>query len=616
MFRSRRIRNRARCVYSAAEQLQGLTISELRAQVASLREAVDAGRELRDIRHQADPLVFEAIRRATGQLAYAVQLYAAEELAGNCIVEMRTGEGKTLAALFPVFLRALAGLGVHVVTANDYLADRDAAFARSVLEPLGLAVASVQAGMSSDERRKAYEADVTYGTVREFGFDYLRDCLRRNESHGQAHQIEGDVQRGHFAAIVDEADSVLLDEARTPLLIALEDEAATPQRLYQWCDTVAGRMEASEYSFDSIARRVQLTQSGYHRVTSLPRPGVLAGCSPQELARQVEFSLMARLGLKRDRDYVITDGRVQIVDESTGRVMTGRRWHEPLQHAIEAREKLQGSGSTEAAARITVQSYFSRYQQLAGMSGTAMAAAAEFRATYGLRVRQIPPRLPCRRQQYRPLAFASRSAKHAAIAGEVRSVLDAGRAVLIGTPSVGASEDMQQVLASQGFEATVLNCHHHTEEAGIVAEAGQPGRVTIATNMAGRGTDIPVHPSVVQRGGLHVIGTEFHSSSRIDEQLTGRTARQGEDGSCRFLVSLDDELLSRLPEPERLHLRKSARPDAAGMLDARWIGRMRRVQLQIERAQRRMRRDLLRHEQQQQRQFGRLGLDPVLWAPG
>lgn len=609
-----------------SDRLRQCDDATLREYSLELRWRAWSGETLGRLVPQAYALVRESARRATGMAHFPVQMLAGVALCDGGIAEMQTGEGKTLTALLPAYLYALAGRGAHVVTANDYLAERDAALASAVLEPLGLAVGCINPGQRAFERRREYHKDITYSTAREIGFDFLRDRLkqadgRSHAAHDQSATSGDDesapVQRGLYFALVDEADNILIDDARTPLVIAVKEAAdETTCALYRWSVRAALDLaQRIDFVMEPGGRAIHLTQAGCLRLLRMPKPIRLEGLEGERIYRQVEQALAAVHGFTRDRQYVITgDEELAIVDESTGRILDGRKWQEGLHQAIEAKERLPITDATRTAARITVQTFFRSYAHLAGMTGTALAAAREFRHAYGKKIHRIPTHRPCQRQVLPTRVFASAAAKRRAIADDVARLLEGNRAVLLGAPSVAASEALAEEFSSRGLACKVLNCRAHRDEAAIVREAGQPGRVTIATNMAGRGTDIKVHPDVLQQGGLHVIATEMHSSRRIDQQLIGRTARQGEPGSCQFFLSLEDELLIAHDAAHLARLRQRAARSATakGELGRGWSRLFRRVQLALESQHLRQRRELLQNERRHHEACARTGLDPYL----
>ena len=595
---------------AGVKRLQSLDDHALRAQLHKLQWQSQTGAEIWALIPDVFAITSEAARRFAGQTPYVVQIEAGLALAQGRVAQMQTGEGKTLAAIAPALLHALRGKGAHVMTANDYLARRDADFAAAILQPLGIEIGCVTSEVLQDERAAHYARDITYGTSREMGFDFLRDRLARDADHEAA-----SVQRGHYFALVDEADNVLLDDATTPLVISYTqdaDEAATRATAEQfaWFATTARQLAPGE-DFMQTQDKIELTWAGRSRGLAQPMPAACAALESGPLLEGITNALVAQRLLVRDRDYLVdAEGKVAIIDASTGRVAEGRRWREGLQQAIELNEGADLSLPTATVARCTVQSYFRRYRHLAGLTGTAVSAARELRRVYNLRVARIATHRPCQRVELPPQAFASLAASRQAIAQEVARRQQAGGAILVGTPSVVASEALSQAFNKVGIEHDVLNCRVHDREAAIIAQAGEPGRVTIATNMAGRGTDIRVHPDVLKQGGLHVIASQLHASSRIDRQLAGRAARQGEPGSFQQVASLEDEALGELGD--------AARPLAAGggkgelgPSGRRWL---RRMQRRLEARQARRRGALLDAEQARIDRCQKMGLDPLLEA--
>jgi len=615
-------RSRAGEILRQARALRDSSLPELRslAEAARWRSWSDpspAG-QTRDSLATTLSLVVEVMRRHWGFELHPEQVWGALGLAAGRIVQMQTGEGKTATALLLAAAEGFSGRGVHVLTANDYLASRDADLARPILATLGLRVGCVTAGLTPAERREAYAADVTYATAREVGFDHLRDRLARRRVGGHEQPAEV-VHRGWNLAVIDEADSLLIDEGRTPLLIAARESLPPAERaLAHWSVRVAGEFrEELDFRFDPRTRGTRLTPAGSLRLLQRSRPPALEGLPARQLEEQVEQSLTARRGFFRDRQYVVREQEVAIVDESTGRVLEGRRWQQGLQQAVEAQEGLAVTERTATTARITLRSLFANYARLAGLTGTAVGAATEFRRTFQLRVEVVPTHRPCLRVQWPTRVFLTLADKRRAVVAEVARLQAEGRAVLIGTPSVAASEGLDAVLREAGFEAAVLNCRAHAREAEIIAQAGEPGRITIATNMAGRGTDIRVDRDVLARGGLHVLATERHSSRRIDDQLVGRTSRQGEPGSCQFWLSLEDELLLQV-EPTRLQRWRRAGERSVrsgGELPGRFARLFEQVQRELEQQHARQRAQLNRREEQVWRTCREAGLDPILDLP-
>jgi preprotein translocase subunit SecA len=523
-------------------QTEGLGDEELTGRARALRGRIAGGAELEDAVPEAFALAREAARRALGQRPFDEQVLAGLALADRKIAEMATGEGKTLAAVAPVFLHALAGRGAHVLTFNDYLARRDAAWMGPAYERLGLSVASIQERMSAGERRRAYSCDVTYLTAKEAGFDHLRD--------GLALEPGDRVQREHHFALVDEADSILIDEARIPLVVAGDtgEALAGQERL---AAVVRALVRGRDYDTDEHAHNIALTEAGTARVESVL--GVsLHAAENVSLHAQLRHALHAEHLLKRDVDYIVRGGRVELVDESTGRVADKRHWPDGLHAAVEAKEGLRLTTEGRILGQVTLQHFLGLYPRLAGMTATAHTAADELFAFYGLRTVVVPTHRPMIRVDEPDVVFTHQEAKRAALVAEIARVHATGRPVLVGTASVGESEELAAALGGAGVRCEVLNARNDEQEAKVVAGAGAPGAVTISTNMAGRGTDIRLggadearKDEVAALGGLYVIGTNRHASLRIDQQLRGRAGRQGDPGSSRFFVSLEDPLIRR-----------------------------------------------------------------------
>ncbi|MBM80470.1 MAG: translocase [Planctomycetaceae bacterium] len=615
-FRLQRWRIEARRIEVLSDCLRGVSDAELEQQAQQLRWRAWSGEPLKKLMRPAYAMVREASRRVHNQSHFRVQLMAGIGLFQSGIAEMQTGEGKTLTALLPSFLRALVQRGCHVVTANDYLASRDAEFARAVLSRLGMTVGCIQSYDETDDRRVNYACDITYGTAKEMGFDFLRDRLRKSNSDPNAvarrfistgdEQEEAPVQRGHYFALVDEADSILIDDAKTPLLIALtEDDDDAEASLYRWSIRITRQLQSErDFYYDNKHRRATLLAAGCRRIAVAPKPARVENADLERLFRQVERALTAQLGFQLDRDYVVADGKIAIVDESTGRVMEGRKWQEGLHQAIEAKEGVEVTAATVSAARITVQSFFSMYEHLSGLTGTAKQSARELKRIYNLGVVTIPTNRACIRMSQPERVFVDQTSKLSAVAEEIKQLRDRDRAVLVGTPSVRASESLSKILSDSGIEHEVLNAYHHEQEADVIARAGQSGQVTIATNMAGRGTDILIDDEVRAAGGLHVIATEMHTSPRIDRQLVGRTARQGDPGSYQFFLSLEDELFASDP---------NAIPSTpSGELPKSWLRRFKKQQSKLVKLHTKQRRQLLKHEEDRTQKYERMGLDPHL----
>ena len=524
-------------------EMQALADEELPQRLAVYREQVQNGeKDLDAVLPEVFALVREASTRVLGMRHYDVQLLGAMALHNGKIAEMKTGEGKTLVATLAVILNSLEGKGVHVVTVNDYLAKRDAEWMGRLYNFLGLSVGVIVAGLSDEQRKEAYGADITYGTNNEFGFDYLRDNMKF-----YAEQL---VQRGHHYAIVDEVDSILIDEARTPLIISGASDESTD--LYQKVDEVVRTLEKEKhYTVDEKGKTASLTDEGVLYVEEQLGIENLYDTANITAQHHVLQSLKAHTVFRRDVDYIVKNDQVVIVDEFTGRLMAGRRFSDGLHQALEAKEHVTVAAENQTLASITFQNYFRMYDKLSGMTGTADTEAVEFAQIYGLEVSTIPPNRPMVRKDMPDLIYRTRREKMQAIIQAIKELHATGQPVLVGTISIETSELISQLLKREGVPHSVLNAKHHAQEAEIVAQAGQAGKVTIATNMAGRGTDIKLGEGVVELGGLHILGTERHESRRIDNQLRGRSGRQGDPGSSRFYLSLEDDLM-RLFGSDRL----------------------------------------------------------------
>ena len=524
-------------------EMQALADEELPQRLAVYREQVQNGeKDLDAVLPEVFALVREASTRVLGMRHYDVQLLGAMALHNGKIAEMKTGEGKTLVATLAVILNSLEGKGVHVVTVNDYLAKRDAEWMGRLYNFLGLSVGVIVAGLSDEQRKEAYGADITYGTNNEFGFDYLRDNMKF-----YAEQL---VQRGHHYAIVDEVDSILIDEARTPLIISGASDESTD--LYQKVDEVVRTLEKEKhYTVDEKGKTASLTDEGVLYVEEQLGIENLYDTANITAQHHVLQSLKAHTVFRRDVDYIVKDDQVVIVDEFTGRLMAGRRFSDGLHQALEAKEHVTVAAENQTLASITFQNYFRMYDKLSGMTGTADTEAVEFAQIYGLEVSTIPPNRPMVRKDMPDLIYRTRREKMQAIIQAIKELHATGQPVLVGTISIETSELISQLLKREGVPHSVLNAKHHAQEAEIVAQAGQAGKVTIATNMAGRGTYIKRGEGVVELGGLHILGTERHESRRIDNQLRGRSGRQGDPGSSRFYLSLEDDLM-RLFGSDRL----------------------------------------------------------------
>jgi len=514
--------------------LKALGDDALRARTGDLKIRINNGEPLDDLLPEAFALVREASVRVLGMRHFDCQLIGGMVLHAGKIAEMKTGEGKTLVATLPAYLNALTGRGVHVITVNDYLAGRDAEWMGKIYRFLNLEVGCIVHGLTDAERQAAYGADITYGTNNEFGFDYLRDNMK--------FQQDGLVQREVHFAIVDEVDSILIDESRTPLIISGPAEKST-QLYYHVNNIIPGMKKEADFSIDEKARSVTLTEEGVAHAETLLKVENLYDPKNIDLLHHVQQALKAHALFKRDVDYIVKNGEVIIVDEFTGRLMPGRRYSEGLHQALEAKENVRIENENQTLASITFQNYFRMYEKLAGMTGTADTEAAEFKKTYDLDVVVVPTNQPMLRKDYSDVIYKTRKEKFEAALEDIIECHENGQPVLVGTISIDVSESFSKKLKKRGIPHTVLNAKNHEGEAEIISQAGQKGAVTISTNMAGRGTDIVLGEGVTDLGGLHILGTERHESRRIDNQLRGRSGRQGDPGSSRFYLALEDDLL-------------------------------------------------------------------------
>ncbi|HJZ23580.1 MAG TPA: preprotein translocase subunit SecA [Candidatus Babeliales bacterium] len=523
-----------RKINSLEPKISALSESELANKTNEFREQLTQGKKLDDILPEAFAVVRETSKRLLGQRHFDVQLMGGIVLHQGKISEMKTGEGKTLTATLPLYLNALEGKSAHLVTVNDYLARRDAQWMSPIYQFLGLTVGILQNEMEDVERKKQYECDILYATNNELGFDYLRDNMK--------FRLEDYVQRTLNFAIVDEVDSILIDEARTPLIISGGSEESS--KLYETADRIVRRLvKEKDFIVDEKARSAQLTEEGTDKVEAALGIDNLYAVEQINVLHHIEQALRAHALFKRDVDYVIVDDEVLIVDEFTGRIMVGRRYSDGLHQALEAKEGVTIEKETQTLASITLQNFFRIYKKLSGMTGTALTEAEEFHRIYKLDTISIPTNMPMIRKDQSDLIFLTQRAKFNAIAEDVVERHKKGQPVLIGTVAVETSELISDVLISQGIPHNVLNAKQHQREAEIVAYAGQSGQVTIATNMAGRGTDIKLTQDSLKAGGLYILGTERHESRRIDNQLRGRSGRQGDPGESRFYISLEDDLI-------------------------------------------------------------------------
>lgn len=515
-------------------EIQSLEDKALQGKTEEFKNRIQQGETLDDLLIEVFAVVREVSKRVLGMRHFPVQLLGGIVLHQGRIAEMKTGEGKTLVATLPAYLNALNGQGVHIVTVNDYLAKRDSEWMGKLYEFLGLKVGLIVHGLNFEQRKEAYQADITYGTNNEFGFDYLRDNMVIYK--------EKMVQRKLNYAIVDEVDSILIDEARTPLIISGSGDKST--KLYNVADGFVKRLkEEEDFTIDEKAHTVVLTEEGDTKAEQYFGVENLADPENMEVSHHINQALKAHYLMKKDRDYVVKDGQVIIVDEFTGRLMFGRRYSDGLHQAIEAKENVQIARESKTLATITFQNYFRMYQKLSGMTGTAKTEEEEFRTIYNMDVVEIPTNKPMIRKDLSDVVYKNERGKFRAIVEEIKERHKKGQPILVGTVSIEKSEELSKLLKKQGISHQVLNAKYHEKEAEIIARAGQKGAVTIATNMAGRGTDIVLGQGVKELGGLCIIGTERHESRRIDNQLRGRAGRQGDPGVTRFYISLEDDLM-------------------------------------------------------------------------
>ncbi|WP_404341316.1 preprotein translocase subunit SecA [Pseudoalteromonas mariniglutinosa] len=614
------LRKTAALINALESQLEALSDDELKAKTAEFRERYDNGQDLDEILPEAFAVVREASKRVNGMRHFDVQLLGGMVLHQGRIAEMRTGEGKTLTATLPAYLRGLTGKGVHVITVNDYLAKRDAETNRPLFEFLGLTVGCNVPGMMPQQKKQAYSADITYGTNNEFGFDYLRDNM--------AFSIEERVQRPLYYAVVDEVDSILIDEARTPLIISgpaedsselyIEMNKIVPELELQDKEDEEGVEGDGDYTIDEKSKQVHLTERGQVKVEELliergliEEGDSLYSAASITLLSHVYAALRAHKLYQKDVDYVVKENEIIIVDEHTGRTMEGRRWSEGLHQAVEAKEGVKIQNENQTLASITFQNYFRLYDTLAGMTGTADTEAFEFQSIYGLDTVVMPTNKPMIRDDRADLVYLTQEEKYEAILADIKDCQERGQPVLVGTISIESSEYLSQFLRKEKIKHNVLNAKFHAQEADIVADAGLPGTVTIATNMAGRGTDIVLggnwnseveklenptaeqiaeiktawqirHDAVIAAGGLHIIGTERHESRRIDNQLRGRSGRQGDAGSSRFYLSMDDALMRIFAGERMTNMMRKLGMQRGEAIEHPWVNRA------IENAQRKV----------------------------
>jgi preprotein translocase subunit SecA len=614
------------------ESLKEQSDFDLKKASLSLRYRARSGEPLERLLVEAFALVREAGRRRLNMRHFDVQLIGGAAVHHNSIVEMQTGEGKTLTATLALYLAALEGKGAHLATVNDYLAKRDADWMRPIYETLGMKVGCIQQQMQQSDRAKQYACDITYGTANEMGFDFLRDrLLKRRISEGQRDlfgAMLGQAGRGHEQPVqgdlhfmlVDEADSILIDEARTPLIISAlpgEDEELEAEA-YRWAAKNAGEFTEDEhYEYDHKEKTVELNLDGRRRVRELAKPDAMDRMPLSTIYEHIERAVKVAREMFLDRQYVVRDGEIVIVDEFTGRLGEGRKWRSGIHQAVEAKEGVKITFATNQAARITVQDFFLRYERLAGMTGTASTSAGELHKIYSCRVVPVPTNRPPIRQKLPTMVFGTADDKWHAIIEDIVEQHNLGRPVLVGTRSIDKSEILSRLMEERGIEHNILNARHIAAEAEIVAHAGEQGKVTVATNMAGRGTDVRLGPGVLELGGLHVICTELHEAQRIDRQLIGRCGRQGDPGTYRQFLALDDEILETAYGPKKAAKLKARGEAYAGKGQISGFESMfYKAQRKVERRHFRDRKVLLYHEKERQKMQRQMSQDPYLDTAG
>lgn len=607
--------------------------ANLRKRSLALRYRAMAGEKLVDLLPEGYGLVREAGRRALSMRHYDVQIIGGISLYEGCVAEMQTGEGKTLTATLPLYLHSLSGKGAHLATVNDYLAKRDAEWMRPLFELLGVSVGIIQTPDDQGRRRQSYSAAVTYGTAKEFGFDFLRDRLLMRAQNRLQTDMLGDgggfsqsgdsiVMRGMHFCLVDEADSILIDEARTPLIIGSIEDTVRDQivQTYRWASRNAPQFLLDEhFDIDDETKRYELTARGRQKVRSLPKEDLVRTIGLVDLYEFTERAIKVHREFILNRQYVVRPAQkggdeIVIVDEFTGRLAEGRKWRDGIHQAIEAKEGIEISVPTGQAARITIQDLFLRYPHLAGMTGTAASSARELKKIYRTPVVSVPTNRPPKRQRLPDRVYGTAEEKYAGIIREAVEIHAAGRPILIGTRSIDKSEILSRLLDEAGIEHEVLNANKVAEEAEIVSRAGLANKVTVATNMAGRGTDIKLEGAVEKLGGMHVICTELHDAARIDRQLIGRCGRQGDRGSYRQYLSLDDDILKNGFGPDRSEKLKAKGLATPGAVDS-YAPLFRQAQRKVERKHFRDRMVLLHHEKERKKMQREIGQDPYLDTP-
>ncbi|MDR1485643.1 MAG: translocase [Planctomycetaceae bacterium] len=616
------------------KQQMSLSEHELRKASLSLRYRIRSGETAWSVLPEAYSLVREAARRTINMRHFDVQILGGIAMFKRSIVEMQTGEGKTLTATLPLYLNALTGKGALLATVNDYLAKRDAELMQHVYNILGLNVGIIQTEMQPDQRRTAYNCDITYGTAKEFGFDFLRDrlLLRKikdgerdfigamlNDNTSDKNKNDEPVQREPFFALVDEADSILIDEASTPLVISAlpTEEEKRDVECYKWSSQQADKfVDETDYKFDHEKKTITLTKQGRAKVRALAKPESMDTVGLFNIYEFIQRAVKVAREYRRDEHYVIRDGEIVIVDEFTGRLGEGRKWRDGIHQAVEAHENVEVTIATGQAARITIQDYFLRFDNLAGMTGTAYASRNELGKIYRCKVIPVPTNRPPKRVKLATRIYATESAKWQGIVREITELNAIGRPVLIGTRTIDKSEILSRALASHGIDHQILNAYHIEEEAAIVAGAGEEYKVTVSTNMAGRGTDIKIPDKIVSLGGLHVICTEMHESARIDRQLIGRCGRQGDPGTYRQYLSLEDHLIEKAYGPKTARkYKKYGLKHPNKKYSKKYITLFQKAQRKVERNSFRNRKTMLHYEKERKKMQRSMGQDPYLDTP-
>ncbi len=594
-----------------AKPLADVSEEELRKSGLSLKYRASIGEPLEKLIPEAFPIVIEAIRRSLDMVPYDVQIFAAMQIAKGRIAEMKTGEGKTLTATMPSYLHALTGRGSHVVTVNDYLANRDHELMSPVFKALGLTSGVITSETSPPERKKSYRKDITYGTAKEFGFDFLRDRLSLSGGTSSQQLLHRELNY----VLVDEVDSVLIDEARTPLIIGITDPEE--QKLTEFCFRWAAEhahsfVQDTDYKYQHDKKKVELKPAGIQRMRALPQNEGTRCIPIRKLYEYMENAIKVRRDFQLDQHYTIRDDKIAIIDEFTGRIAEGRQWQRGIHQSVEAKEKIEITPNVGSGATVTMQTFFRLYEKFGGMSGTVATSSREFRKVYKKKTTVIPTHRPVDRKQLATTVFSDIDSKFDAVVAEIASMTAASRAVLIGTRSVEKSERLSRLLNERGIEHEVLNANQLEREAEIISGSGAIGKVTVATNMAGRGTDFILAPEVRNAGGLHVILTEVHESQRIDWQLIGRGSRQGEPGSFRIFVSMDDDVLLQGLGPsktQRLRRKYNSLP-ARGTHSRKVFQFFQRAQRRMERKHLVDRMILLKQDKERQERHIEMGQDP------